>query len=733
MQNKGKRPFGKILMILMIIFFYLPIAYMIIFSFNDGKSLTSFTGFSLRWYQHMLESQDMMAALYTTFSVALLATFISTVAGTIAAIGLSKSKKVIRGLMEQVNNLPMMNPEIVTAIGFMLLFITFKVEKGYMTMLLAHIAFCIPYVMLSVMPKIRQLDPNLADAAMDLGATPWQALRKVIVPQITPGIISGGLIAFTMSIDDFIISYFVTGGGVKNLSIIVYTMSKRVNPSINAISTCMVLIITVALVIINLAPVLSAKRRKKEEIRKRRVLPGVLVAAALVVVIGIVKFGGEEKERPFEGQTLYLYNWGEYTGENILRDFEEETGATVVQESFDSNEQMYIKVANQEPYDVLVPSDYMVQRLIDEDLLQKLDKSKLTCMDKLADAVKGLPYDPQNEYSVPYFWGTVGIVYDKTKVEIRDLEAEGFGIFLDEKYKGDVYLYDSERDAFMMALKDLGYSMNTTSEKEIQEAYDWLVQCVETMDAEIVTDEIIDNMAQGRKALGLIYSGDATYVMEENENMGYYMPDTGTNLWSDAMVIPKNAKNPELAHEFINFVSDYEGAYDNSSFVGYTSANQEVMDTLYGEGGEYEGIDAYMPRSGYPKDEVFEHARALLGKMGLAGTEDKVPCELSGGMQQRVAIARALALDPDVLFFDEPTSALDPELTKDVLKVIRDLAAEHMTMVIVTHEMSFARDVADHIVFMDGGVIVEEGPAEQLINNPQHQRTQAFLAKFEGE
>lgn len=618
MQNKGKRPFGKILMIMMIIFFYLPIAYMIIFSFNDGKSLTSFTGFSLRWYQHMLESQDMMEALYTTFSVALLATFISTVAGTIAAIGLSKSKKVIRGLMEQVNNLPMMNPEIVTAIGFMLLFITFKVEKGYMTMLLAHIAFCIPYVMLSVMPKIKQLDPNLADAAMDLGATPWQALRKVIVPQITPGIISGGLIAFTMSIDDFIISYFVTGGGVKNLSIIVYTMSKRVNPSINAISTCMVLIITVALVIINLAPVLSAKRRKKEEIRKRRVLPGVLVAAALVVVIGIVKFGGEEKERPFEGQTLYLYNWGEYTGENILRDFEEETGATVVQESFDSNEQMYIKVANQEPYDVLVPSDYMVQRLIDEDLLQKLDKSKLTCMDKLADAVKGLPYDPQNEYSVPYFWGTVGIVYDKTKVEIRDLEAEGFGIFLDEKYKGDVYLYDSERDAFMMALKDLGYSMNTTSEKEIQEAYDWLVQCVETMDAEIVTDEIIDNMAQGRKALGLIYSGDATYVMEENENMGYYMPDSGTNLWSDAMVIPKNAKNPELAHAFINYASDYDGAYDNSSYVGYTSANQEVMDDIYGEGGDYEGIEAYIPRIDNPNDEVFvynEDTKKIMGDL----------------------------------------------------------------------------------------------------------------------
>ena len=618
MQNKGKRPFGKVLMVLMIIFFYLPIAYMIIFSFNDGKSLTSFTGFSLRWYQHMLESQDMMEALYTTFSVAILATVISTIAGTIAAIGLSKSKKVIRNLMDQVNNLPMMNPEIVTAIGFMLLFITFKVEKGYMTMLLAHIAFCIPYVMLSVMPKIKQLDPNLADAAMDLGATPWQALRKVIVPQIMPGIISGGLIAFTMSIDDFIISYFVTGGGVKNLSIIVYTMSKRVNPSINAISTCMVLIITVMLLIINLAPVLSAKRRKKEEIKKRRILPGILVAAAAVLLIVFVKFGGSKEERPFEGQTLHIYNWGEYTGENIIADFEKETGATVIQENFDSNEQMYIKVANKEPYDILVPSDYMIERLIQEDLLQKLDHSKLTCMDKLADAVKGLPYDPDNEYSVPYFWGTVGIVYDKTKVDIKDLEEEGFGIFLDEKYKGDVYLYDSERDSFMMALKALGYSMNTTNEQEIQEAYEWLVQCVETMDTEIVTDEIIDNMAQGRKALGLIYSGDATYVMDENENMGYYMPKSGTNLWSDAMVIPKNAKNPELAHAFINYATDYAGAYDNSSYVGYTSAYQEVMDDVYGEGGDYEGIDAYIPRIDNPKDEVFvynEDTKKIMGDL----------------------------------------------------------------------------------------------------------------------
>lgn len=605
-MKKNNRLFGKMLMALMIIFFYLPIVYMIVFSFNEGKSLTSFSGFSLRWYKHMLESGDMMEALYTTFGVALIATFVSTVVGTISAIGLSKSKKIVRQLVEQVNNLPMMNPEIVTAIGLMLLFITFRIEKGYMTMLLAHIAFCTPYVMLSVMPKIRSLDPNLADAAMDLGATPWKALTKVIVPQITPGIVSGALIAFTMSVDDFIISYFVTGRGVKNLSIMVYTMSKRMNPSINAVSTLVVVIITIVLILINVVPLIAAKREKRETPGRRYFLPAAAAVTVIALVsVSVFQFGKGNAARPFEGQTLHLYNWGEYTGENIIRDFEEETGASVIMENFDSNEQMYIKVANGESYDVLVPSDYMIQRLIQEDLLQKLDHSKLDCMELLTEDVKGLPYDPENEYSVPYFWGTVGIVYDKTKVDIKDLEEQGYNIFLNEKYKGDIYLYDSERDSFMMALKAFGYSMNTENEQEINEAYDWLVQCVQTMKPEIVTDEIIDNMAQGRKALGLIYSGDATYVMAENENMGYYLPETGTNFWSDAMVIPKNARNPELAHAFINYASSYDGAYDNSSYVGYTSANQEVMDTLYGEGGDYEGINSYIPRSGNEMDEVF--------------------------------------------------------------------------------------------------------------------------------
>ena len=604
---KEKRLFGKILMVLIILFFYLPIIYMIVFSFNEGKSLTRFTGFSLRWYLHMLESNDMMEALYTTFGVAIFATAISTVVGTMAAIGISKSKKIVRDIMEQVNNLPMMNPEIVTAIGFMLLFITFKVEKGYLTMLLAHISFCIPYVMLSVMPKIKSLDPNLANAAMDLGATPWQALTKVIVPQIMPGIVSGALIAFTMSIDDFIISYFATGSGVKNISIMVYTMSKRINPSINAVSTLMIVIITIALLLVNIIPSILAKSLTKPENRKRWAIGGSCFAVALVVFIIVVSVDSSEKSKQYAGQTLHFYNVGEYIGEDVIAGFEEETGAKVVMETFDSNEAMYIKVANGETYDLIVPSDYMIQRLIEEDYLQKLDHSRLNCMDNLTDEVLNQSYDPGNEYSIPYFWGSVGIIYDKTKVDISDLEKDGFGIFLNEKYKGDIYVYDSERDSFMMALKDLEYSMNTENELELQKAYEWLVQCVETMEPEIVIDEVIDNMAQGRKALALVYSGDATYIMSENENMAFYLPESGTNIWCDAMVIPKNAKNPELAHEFINYVSSYEVAYENSSWVGYTSPNWEVMDVISSEGGEFEGIDAYIPREGYEKDEVFAY------------------------------------------------------------------------------------------------------------------------------
>lgn len=608
-NNKKTGIGGKILLALTMVFFYLPILYIIVFSFNDSRSLTKLGGFSLRWYEKMFADSTMMEAVVYTIVIALLATIISTIAGTLAAIGLSRSRKVLRNIVEQVNNLPIMNPEIVTAIGLLMFFSAIGIKKGFLTLLLAHIMFCTPYVMLSVSPKLRSLDPNLADAALDLGATPIQALTKVIVPQIMPGIVSGALISFTMSFDDFIISYFVTGNGVQNISILVYTMSKRINPSINALSTLVILLITVGLILANVVPIL---KEKKEATGKSGGKKGIALGLAGIIalsVLGIIGFGGNSKMdavAKYGSDTLKLYNWGEYMGENLINDFQKEFGVKVITEYFDSNEMMYTKLQAGDSYDVLVPSDYMIQRMMNDDMLQELDHSLLPNLSELAEGVQNLPYDPNNSYSVPYFWGSVGIVYNHNNVDPAVVEAQGYEILRNTDYKGRIYVYDSERDSFMMALKALGYSMNTENEAEIQAAYEWLLDMNNTMEPVYVTDEVIDGMITGSKDIAVVYSGDATTILEENEDMSFWMPKEGTNLWSDAMVIPANAENPLLAHEFINYVLTYEASMDNSQYVGYTSSNQEVLDELSGEEGLYAENEAYVPRAGYEKDEVFE-------------------------------------------------------------------------------------------------------------------------------
>ena len=252
-------------LILVLLFIYLPIAYVMLFSFNDSKSMINFSGFSLRWYEEMINNQDMLESLKYTVIIAVIATVVSTVIGTVAAIGLSKARKIIRTVILEINNLPVLNPDIVTAIGLMLLFLSLKIRRSIVTMTLAHITFCIPYVILSVLPKLRQLDDNVAEAAMDLGATPVKALTKVIIPQIYPAIFSGALIAFSMSFDDFVISYFTAGMDVQNISMFVYSM-KRFNPAVNALSAVIVVVVTVILILANLIPVLRDKKTNKEEV-----------------------------------------------------------------------------------------------------------------------------------------------------------------------------------------------------------------------------------------------------------------------------------------------------------------------------------------------------------------------------------------------------------------------------------------------------------------------------------
>lgn len=615
---------SKIILTLTMLFFYLPILYIIIFSFNDSRSLTKFGGFSLRWYEKMFADSTMMEAVLYTVIIAVIATVVATVVGTITAIGLSKSRKVVQKMVERINDLPVMNPDIVTAISLLMFFSVLTVKKGFGTLLIAHIMFCIPYVMLSVTPKLRSLDPNLIDAAMDLGATPFQALTKVIVPQIKPGIVSGALIAFTMSFDDFVISYFTTGNGVNNISILVYTMSKRVNPSINALSTIVILLITLVLGVVNIVPIVREKREKDGK-SSRAVSRKAMAAVAAVLVLAVV--GGTVGARlsqqhksaaaveKYGSNVLKLYLPGEYLGENVISDFEKQYGVRVIVENFDSNEMMYTKLMAGDRYDVIIPSDYMIERLMNEDFLQPLDKSMIPNMENMSDAVLGMSYDPDNTYSIPYFWGSVGLVYNHENVDPAVIESEGWEVLRNTDYAGHIYIYDSERDSFMMAFKALGYSMNTEDPNEINNAYEWLLQMNNTMSPVYVTDEVIDGMMNGYKDIAVVYSGDAAVVLDENEDMSFYMPSQGTNIWCDAMVIPANAENPKLAHEFINYMLTYEAAFDNTETVGYTSPNAEVFEEMTSSEDLYADNAAYLPRSGYEKDEMFHDNQVLMREL----------------------------------------------------------------------------------------------------------------------
>ena len=615
---------SKIILTLTMLFFYLPILYIIIFSFNDSRSLTKFGGFSLRWYEKMFADSTMMEAVLYTVIIAVIATVVATVVGTITAIGLSKSRKVVQKMVERINDLPVMNPDIVTAISLLMFFSVLTVKKGFGTLLIAHIMFCIPYVMLSVTPKLRSLDPNLIDAAMDLGATPFQALTKVIVPQIKPGIISGALIAFTMSFDDFVISYFTTGNGVNNISILVYTMSKRVNPSINALSTIVILLITLVLGVVNIVPIVREKHEKDGKASRavsRKAMAAVAAVLVLAVVGGTVGASLSQQHKSaaavekYGSNVLKLYLPGEYLGENVISDFEKQYGVRVIVENFDSNEMMYTKLMAGDRYDVIIPSDYMIERLMNEDFLQPLDKSMIPNMENMSDAVLGMSYDPDNTYSIPYFWGSVGLVYNHENVDPAVIESEGWEVLRNTDYAGHIYIYDSERDSFMMAFKALGYSMNTEDPNEINDAYEWLLQMNNTMSPVYVTDEVIDGMMNGYKDIAVVYSGDAAVVLDENEDMSFYMPSQGTNIWCDAMVIPANAENPKLAHEFINYMLTYEAAFDNTETVGYTSPNAEVFEEMTSSEDLYADNAAYLPRSGYDKDEMFHDNQVLMREL----------------------------------------------------------------------------------------------------------------------
>ena len=339
----------------------------------------------------------------------------------------------------------------------------------------------------------------------------------------------------------------------------------------------------------------------------------------LLSVLLLVSFTGcgkkEEGNKDFDPiaefgtNELYVFNWGEYIDEANIAEFENRYNVKVFYKTFDSNEEMYTAIVGGDKYDIIVPSDYMVERLIKEDMIQPLDLSLITNLGNLADGLKSPDYDPQHAYSVPYFQGSIGILYDTTKVTEAELEEKGWNILLDTKYAGEICMYNADRDNFLPAIKALGFSVNDNNEENIQKAYEWLLQQKKTMNPAYVTDEVNDIMINGEKTLAVAYSGAATYIMSENEDMGYYEPKQGTNIWSDAMCIPKTSTSQKLAHAWINFCLEPEVAKANSLYVGYTSDVQSVIDELSET--EFAGINAYKPRVGYELDEEYHDDNIL--------------------------------------------------------------------------------------------------------------------------
>lgn len=582
-KNAAKR----IYLVLICLILYAPIVTLMVLSFNNTKTRSRWGGFTGKWYVSLFQNKEIMNALYTTLIIALLSALIATLIGTLAALGMQVMRSRTRTLFMGITNIPMLNADIVTGVSLMLFFIAFRLTLGFKTILLAHITFNIPYVILSVMPKLKQTNKRTYEAALDLGASPLYAFVKVVLPDIMPGIFSGFLLAFTMSLDDFVITHFTKGPGVDTLSTKIYSeVRKGIKPEMYALSTLMFVTVLILLILINLSP--ADKRKKNVPVRFGRarkigrfffqkLIP---VAMAVLIVIGGFIYG--QKDGTSKNGQVIVYNWGEYIDPEIIDLFEEETGIDVIYEEFETNEIMYPKIQSGAiAYDVVCPSDYMIQRMIENDLLAEINYDHIPNLKYIGDNYMKMSrqFDPENKYSVPYLWGTVGILYNKKMV---DEPVDSWGILWDKKYEDSILMQDSVRDAFAVALKYLGYSLNSTDLDELEAAKNLLIEQKPLVQAYVI-DQVRDKMIGGEAALGVIYSGEALYCQQENPDLDYVIPKEGTNIWIDSWVIPKNAKNVENAEAFINFLCRPDIAKMNFDYITYSIPNTAGRDLIEDE------------------------------------------------------------------------------------------------------------------------------------------------------
>ena len=601
----------KIYLALIFILLYAPIVTLIVLSFNQSKTRAKWGGFTLKWYKELLKNEQIMSAFYTTLIIAFISAAIATVIGTAAAIAIQGMKQKWKTMYMGLTNIPMMNAEIVMGVSLMLLFIAFHMTLGFGTILIAHITFNIPYVILSVLPKLKQTNRYTYEAALDLGASPVKAFFKVVFPDIVPGVLSGFMLAFTMSLDDFVITHFTKGPGIDTLSTKIYTeVRKGIKPEIYALSTIMFVTVLVLLLLINYSP----KEEEETVVRKKKVrkpsrVKKILIQRVVPVAICIVFIGGgfyyAKENDVMNGEKLVVYNWGEYIDPEVLTMFEEETGIDIVYEEFETNEILYPKISSGAiAYDVICPSDYMIQRMIENDLLSEINFDNIPNLKNIGKQYleQSRQFDPENKYSVPYCWGTVGILYNKMMV---DEPVDSWSILWDPKYKDNILMQDSVRDAFGVTLKYLGYSLNSIDLDELTEAKNLLIEQKPLVQAYVI-DQVRDKMIGNEAALGVIYSGEAIYTQKENPNLEYVIPKEGSNIWIDSWVIPKNAEHKENAEKFINFLCRPDIALMNFEYITYSTPTEAARELIEDESIRNSEI-AFPDLSKYDNLETFQY------------------------------------------------------------------------------------------------------------------------------
>ncbi|MBO5892480.1 MAG: extracellular solute-binding protein [Oscillospiraceae bacterium] len=591
---------NRVLTILMFVFLYIPMVVLIVASFNTGKDITKFEGFTFAQYGELFRDKDLLGLLGNSVLIALLSTAISVAFGTLAAVGIHSLKPKMRKAVLSLTNIPMTNPDIVTGVSLSLLFVFVgtgllnqRESLNFGTLLLAHVTFGLPYVILNVMPKLQQMNPALTDAAMDLGCTPVKAFFKVIIHEIMPGVVSGGIMAFTMSLDDFVISYFVTGSDFVTLPVEIYTYTKKpIHPKVYAMFTLLFGLIFVLMLTMNLLQLRSdRKKASKRPVSRgwkiaRRWVAGV-AAASLVVGCGFLFANGRQ-----EKTVLNVYNWGMNMADgtdgtmDLVAEFEKRyPNIDVRMSEYESNEVLYSKLKNGGiSVDVIIPSDYMIHRMRNEGMLLELNFDNIPNFAYVDEQFKNPDYDPENKYSVPYTWGTVGILYNTKYVDEADVT--GWELMWNEKYAGKILMIDNSRDAFGIAQYLLGYSVNTTDKAELQACADKLAQ-QRPLVQQYVMDQIYATMENEEAYIAAYYAGDCMLMMEENEDLAFYLPEhQGFNLFTDAMCIPNCATEKEAAELFINFMCDPEISGANMDYICYASpisAAKEYMEDYLAE------------------------------------------------------------------------------------------------------------------------------------------------------